>query len=118
MAAQLPRCSGAVQNRAGRQPSPALFPRVTPPTASQHLIPSCSGRGAEERTQPARLGVSTRSTTRSAGVACRSSLGVFSGGEIVEVAELKGIRVVPAEENQRPTVEYLVKWKDGSPDTW
>lgn len=48
-------------------------------------------------------------------------------GEIVEVKDLKGIRVFNApeenqadEENQNipPKVEYLVEWKDGSPDTW
>lgn len=42
---------------------------------------------------------------------------VCSGGEIVEVEDLKGIRVM-TEEDGRPRVEYLVQWKDGSPDTW
>ena len=46
-----------------------------------------------------------------------SSAAVFSGGEIVEVKELKGIRVV-AGEGGRPQVEYLVAWKDNSADTW
>lgn len=38
-------------------------------------------------------------------------------GEIVEVEALKGIRVLKGDE-ERPQVEYLVAWKDGSPDTW
>jgi signal recognition particle protein len=43
--------------------------------------------------------------------------------EIVEVKDLKGIRMKARtqeeEENGvRPMVEYLVEWKDGSPDTW
>lgn len=38
-------------------------------------------------------------------------------GEIVEVKALKGIRVLKGDED-RPRVEYLVAWKDGSPDTW
>ena len=39
------------------------------------------------------------------------------GGDIVEVESLKGIRAV-REDDERPRVEYLVAWKDGSPDTW
>eukprot|EP00889_Picochlorum_renovo_P003840 jgi/Picre1/30870/NNA_006229.t1 len=43
--------------------------------------------------------------------------------EIVEVKNLKGIRMKPRsaedeEKKVRPMVEYLVEWKDGSPDTW
>lgn len=43
--------------------------------------------------------------------------------EIVEVKDLKGIRMKARtkedeENNVRPMVEYLVEWKDGSPDTW
>jgi signal recognition particle 43 kDa protein len=44
-----------------------------------------------------------------------------AGGDIVEVEELKGIRVIENEENdpdKPPLLQYLVKWKDGSPDTW
>lgn len=38
---------------------------------------------------------------------------------IVEVAELKGIRAFPNEDPEKPPrIEYLVKWKDDSPDTW
>ncbi len=43
--------------------------------------------------------------------------------DIVEVKNLKGIRMKPRsaedeEKKVRPMVEYLVEWKDGSPDTW
>ena len=37
--------------------------------------------------------------------------------DIAEVEALKGIRV-EEEEDGRPRIEYLVKWKDGSDDTW
>ena len=40
-----------------------------------------------------------------------------AGGEIVEVQALKGIRML-TQEDDTPRVEYLVAWKDGSPDTW
>lgn len=42
---------------------------------------------------------------------------IFGQGEIVEVKDLKGIRVLKNEDDT-PRVEYLVEWKDGSPDTW
>lgn len=45
------------------------------------------------------------------------SAGLFGGGEIVEVKDLKGIRVLKNEDDT-PRVEYLVEWKDGSADTW
>ena len=57
-----------------------------------------------------RVGGATRAQRRSA-VVC------MSGGEIADVAELKGIRV-EEEEDGSPRVEYLVQWKDESPDTW
>lgn len=39
--------------------------------------------------------------------------------EIVEVKDLKGIRLKErTSEEERPMVEYLVEWQDGSPDTW
>jgi hypothetical protein len=38
--------------------------------------------------------------------------------DIVEVEELMGIRATEIAEDKPPLVEYLVKWKDGSPDTW
>ena len=41
----------------------------------------------------------------------------MSGGEIAEVKDLAGIRV-EEEEDGSPRVEYLVQWKDESPDTW
>jgi hypothetical protein len=47
----------------------------------------------------------------------RSGTRLCAGGEIVEVKELNGIRVLKNEDDT-PRVEYLVKWKDGSPDTW
>jgi signal recognition particle protein len=37
--------------------------------------------------------------------------------DIAEVEALKGIRVTE-EDDGRPRVEYLVQWKDGSPNTW
>ncbi len=43
--------------------------------------------------------------------------GLFGSGEVVEVRELKGIRVMKNEDDS-PRVEYLVEWKDDSPDTW
>jgi hypothetical protein len=79
--------------------------------------------------------------------AASASFAVAAGGEIAEVGDLKGIRVSeapppPAEAAaeaadgataaaaagaaappaapppRRPLIEYLVEWKDGSPDTW
>ncbi|KAG7668790.1 hypothetical protein Ndes2526B_g00491 [Nannochloris sp. 'desiccata'] len=38
-------------------------------------------------------------------------------GDIAEVQALKGIRVTE-EDDGRPRVDYLVQWKDGSPNTW
>lgn len=39
--------------------------------------------------------------------------------EIVDVKNLKGIRMKKREsEEERPMVEYLVEWEDGSADTW
>lgn len=52
-----------------------------------------------------------RATLRHGGAVC------MSAGEIVEVEDLSGIRVREKEDGT-PFVEYLVKWKDGSPDTW
>lgn len=54
-------------------------------------------------------------TARRAAAAAASAS--FGGGEIVEVKDLKGIRVLKNEDDS-PRVEYLVEWKDGSPDTW
>jgi signal recognition particle 43 kDa protein len=45
------------------------------------------------------------------------SLVAAATGEIVDVESLKGIRALVDQED-RPLVEYLVAWKDGSPDTW
>lgn len=58
------------------------------------------------------------------GVSCQAYRAIFAATEeIVEVKSLKGIRMKARtkedEENKvRPMVEYLVEWKDGSPDTW
>jgi len=41
-----------------------------------------------------------------------------STGELHEVAEVKGIRLVPGEDEETPNAEYLVAWKDEEPDTW
>lgn len=38
-------------------------------------------------------------------------------GEVAEVEELQGVRIVP-DAQKRPQVQYLVKWKDGTPGTW
>ena len=40
-----------------------------------------------------------------------------SSGEVAEVQELHGVRLV-ADAQKRPQVQYLVMWKDGTPDTW
>ncbi|KAK9863353.1 hypothetical protein WJX84_001997 [Apatococcus fuscideae] len=37
-------------------------------------------------------------------------------GEVVEVADLKGVRVLV--KKGQPEVQYLVAWKDDAPDTW
>ena len=50
-----------------------------------------------------------------------TSAAAFGKGEVVEVKELKGVRIVPielGEGKQRPEVQYLISWKDGLPDTW
>ena len=36
---------------------------------------------------------------------------------VAEVEELHLVRLV-ADAQKRPQVEYLVMWKDGTPDTW
>lgn len=38
-------------------------------------------------------------------------------GEVVEVEEIKGVRVLISDEGN-PRAEYLVSWKDDHPDTW
>lgn len=45
------------------------------------------------------------------------SVAALGSGEVVEVEELRGVRIV-GDVKQRPQVQYLVKWKDGTPDTW
>ena len=40
-----------------------------------------------------------------------------TSGEVAEVQELHGVRIV-ADSQRRPQVQYLVVWKDGTPDTW
>jgi hypothetical protein len=37
--------------------------------------------------------------------------------EVLDVEEVGGVRVVLDEKN-RPTAQYLVKWKSGQPSTW
>jgi hypothetical protein len=37
-------------------------------------------------------------------------------GEVADVEELQGLRVVL--NGNRPIAQYLVKWKDGKPSTW
>ena len=51
---------------------------------------------------------------RASGLRCAAVC--LSGGEIADVEELEGIRVLEAEDGS-PLIEYLVKWKDGSPNT-
>ncbi|CAD7705188.1 unnamed protein product [Ostreobium quekettii] len=41
-----------------------------------------------------------------------------SAAELHEAEEVKGIRVLPGEDEDIPGVEYLVGWKDGEADTW
>lgn len=82
---------------------------------SQAGLPSCSGRHSQQQHPPFRCYRPKRSQREN--LVCFGSARVYSAGEIVEVEELKGIRVIPRE-NERPMVEYLVQWKDGSPDTW
>lgn len=98
---------------AGRSPAAPCAPAAA-------AAPSCSGRGVSEPAART-AGAALRRPARGRSVAARAAgrAAALSAGEIVEVEELKGIRVVPsAEDARRPTVEYLVKWKDGSPDTW
>ena len=40
-----------------------------------------------------------------------------TSGEVAEVQELHGVRII-ADAQRRPQVQYLVVWKDGTPDTW
>lgn len=64
--------------------------------------------------------------SRISGVSCQAfkSRSVLAATEeIVEVKSLKGIRMKARtkedeEKKVPPMVEYLVEWKDGSPDTW
>eukprot|EP00887_Chlorella_sp_A99_P004095 scaffold23.g4095.t1 len=103
---------------------------------SNTAIPSCSyavqRQGAARRAQPGpaaqqaagRAQLQQWGGRRRGGRARAVTLAIVraqaaGAGEIVEVAALKGIRMIkPEEEGQRPRVEYLVQWKDGSPDTW
>jgi hypothetical protein len=124
MAFQLPRCTSTVGNKAGKGPSPALAPLASPLSAAISSSRRTTGQQASQlrRQQLLAAGASAGTSPSiqragSSSVVCRSTLGVFSGGEIVEVEELKGIRVTKGE-NELPMVEYLVKWQDGSPDTW
>jgi hypothetical protein len=102
-------------------------PRVHPPAralAAAPPPPPCRRRLAAARAPAPRASAS-------------AAFAVAAGGEIAEVGDLKGIRVSeappppPAEgaadstaaasapaPPRRPLVEYLVEWKDGSPDTW
>ena len=106
----------AVSALATPAPAPALHPRQAghpSPSGRTHLSSPPSLRAWA----PLDTSISLRGSLQArAGPHSRPSL-VFSGGEIVEVEDLRGIRVVQ-EEGVPPRVEYLVQWKDGSEDTW
>lgn len=98
MAAQLPRCSAGV--RVARQ-APALTAGRA--GAAHPSAPSSSGRGSDQQhaavaaaALPQRPGRLAAWRPAGRGAACRAGrgpVGVFSTGDIVEVEELKGIRV-------------------------
>ena len=65
-----------------------------------------------------RSGGQQQQRRRGAALRCAASVRpVLAGGEIVEVKALNGIRIMKNEDDS-PRVEYLVQWKDDSPDTW
>lgn len=91
-----------------------------PAAASRRRGGQWSERKPHQQLQQVRLGAPAAAGAgqrrqRRGGLAVAA--GLFGSGEIVEVKDLKGIRVLKNEDDT-PRVEYLVEWKDGSPDTW
>lgn len=95
---------------------PCSAPNRTCAGASTSYAPSQAARQPAARLQQRRR--HSEGARRAAAPRSRRAVLVqASGGEIAEVDDLKGIRVLKNEDDT-PRVEYLVKWKDGSPDTW
>ena len=102
-AARLQPCPGP----AAAAPASSPAPGSGAPCHSGRVLPSAP-----------RQPVLRRGRGRGGARAAAAAAAVFAGGEIVEVEALKGIRAVEVAEGERPRVEYLVAWKDGSDDTW
>lgn len=95
-------------------PCAAANLRTSSGASTSYAQPPAGGRRAAQQ-QRQRLAAG-RSCRRGA-VHVAAAAPAFGQGEIVEVKNLKGIRVLKNEDDT-PRVEYLVEWKDGSPDTW
>ena len=91
------------------------------PAAPQRRWSGASrGCGAQQQQRCALIASGRRDAAAAAAARRRPAAAAaasFGSGEIVEVKDLKGIRVLKNEDDT-PRVEYLVEWKDGSPDTW
>ncbi|KAL4422282.1 hypothetical protein ABPG75_008479 [Micractinium tetrahymenae] len=104
----------AVLSRPLAAPGPAANLRTSSGASTSYAQPAAAPRqGAQQRRRQWAAGRRGRSSALHVAAAAPA----FGQGEIVEVKDLKGIRVLKNEDDT-PRVEYLVEWKDGSPDTW
>lgn len=110
-------CAAALAQAAGPRPQTASWAAANLRSSSVASTSYCQPPTAT------RVGAQQQQRQRAAARGSRGTLHVaaaapiFGQGEIVEVKDLKGIRVLKNEDDT-PRVEYLVEWKDGSPDTW
>ena len=109
-------------------PSPQLHPagpsRTCAGASTSYAQPAAPQRRRGSQRQPpqqraaAAAAAATAPAVRRPALRCAASVRpVLAGGEIVEVKALNGIRIMKNEDDS-PRVEYLVQWKDDSPDTW
>ena len=98
-------------------PLPSLAGNRTCAGASTSYAQPAPAGGRRCRQQASRRAAAAAAAARPRRVAAAASPSGFGQGEIAEVKDLRGIRVLKNEDGT-PRVEYLVQWKDGSPDTW
>lgn len=104
-------CSGRCACNAAlcRVPTPRRSAKRHVQTIQAHLC-----RADITQTNPLAKAATASCTKRKHG---QISVAALGSGEVVEVEELHGVRII-GDAKQRPQVQYLVKWKDGTPDTW
>jgi len=103
----------------------SMTPMSTPFTASKTRAHACCtvtsrnilGISVLSATHSAMRFFSTSFTSQRKGSVAVAASAANVAEDIAEVEALKGIRVTE-EDNGRPLIEYLVQWKDGSPNTW